>query len=306
MIPPELRARSGGSSSPSTGRSARSPRLGVHHDTVERAIEEDRFSRPARAACARCCSTRTNLHRATTLEQHPRLRATRLIEMSSERGYAGSVVQSAAMCAPSGPSPRRSFLRLETLPGEQAQVDWGHFGKIRDRAARMRPAVVLRDGALVVAGDVRALRPRPDAGEFSARPRPRLRGTGRRAAGDPLRQPQERRPGARRRSRSASIRTLLDLAGHYHFAPRPCAPYRGNEKGRSSEDSVPASLLLRGASLLLGRRSERAAADWIDTRRARPATSPAIPSARPCADALARSARACLPLARAPLRAATS
>lgn len=25
---------------------------------------------------------------------------------------------------------------------------------------------------------------------------------------------------------------LLDLAGHYHFAPRPCAPARGNEKGR--------------------------------------------------------------------------
>src|SRR5262249_6642773 len=22
------------------------------------------------------------------------------------------------------------------------------------------------------------------------------------------------------------------LAGHYHFAPRPCAPYRGNEKGK--------------------------------------------------------------------------
>jgi hypothetical protein len=25
---------------------------------------------------------------------------------------------------------------------------------------------------------------------------------------------------------------LLELAGHYHFAPKPCAPYRGNEKGR--------------------------------------------------------------------------
>jgi transposase len=28
--------------------------------------------------------------------------------------------------------PRRveAFLRLQTLPGEQAQVDWGHFGKV--------------------------------------------------------------------------------------------------------------------------------------------------------------------------------
>jgi hypothetical protein len=25
---------------------------------------------------------------------------------------------------------------------------------------------------------------------------------------------------------------ILELAGHYHFAPKPCAPYRGNEKGK--------------------------------------------------------------------------
>jgi hypothetical protein len=25
---------------------------------------------------------------------------------------------------------------------------------------------------------------------------------------------------------------VLELAGHYHFAPKPCAPYRGNEKGK--------------------------------------------------------------------------
>src|SRR3989442_751734 len=25
---------------------------------------------------------------------------------------------------------------------------------------------------------------------------------------------------------------LLERAGHYHFAPQPCAPYRGNEKGK--------------------------------------------------------------------------
>ena len=27
---------------------------------------------------------------------------------------------------------------------------------------------------------------------------------------------------------------LLELAGHYHFAPRPCTPARGNEKGYAS------------------------------------------------------------------------
>ena len=30
----------------------------------------------------------------------------------------------------------------------------------------------------------------------------------------------------------AFIRTLLEFAGHYRYEPRPCAPARGNEKGR--------------------------------------------------------------------------
>ena len=30
---------------------------------------------------------------------------------------------------------------------------------------------------------------------------------------------------------------LLELAGHYHFAPRPCTPARGNEKDQASHCS---------------------------------------------------------------------
>ncbi|MFP3624334.1 IS21 family transposase, partial [Burkholderia sp. SIMBA_051] len=32
--------------------------------------------------------------------------------------------------------PAEAFLRLRTLPGEQAQVDWGHFGYIEIGRAR--------------------------------------------------------------------------------------------------------------------------------------------------------------------------
>jgi len=33
---------------------------------------------------------------------------------------------------------------------------------------------------------------------------------------------------------AAGFARLLDLAGHYHFAPRPCAPARANEKAYAS------------------------------------------------------------------------
>ena len=105
--------------------------LGVHHDTVRRAIEAERFLRPG------------VVHRPSmldpykafvgeTLEQHPRLRATRLFEMARDRGYQGSVIQLRRYVATVRPAPRsEAYLRLQTLPGEQAQVDWGHFGTIR-------------------------------------------------------------------------------------------------------------------------------------------------------------------------------
>lgn len=51
--------------------------------------------------------------------------------MIRDRGYRGSVVQLRRHVATFRPTPREAFLRLETLPGEQAQVDWGHFGTIR-------------------------------------------------------------------------------------------------------------------------------------------------------------------------------
>ena len=64
------------------------------------------------------------------LDQHPRLRATRIYQMIRERGYAGSVVQLRRAVARLPPKSREAFLRLEMFSGEQAQVDWAHFGHL--------------------------------------------------------------------------------------------------------------------------------------------------------------------------------
>ena len=67
-----------------------------------------------------------------TLKDYPRLRATRLLAMLRERGYSGSVRTLRRYVLAVRPAPRREvFLRTETLPGEQAQIDWGQVGKLR-------------------------------------------------------------------------------------------------------------------------------------------------------------------------------
>ena len=109
--------------------------LGVHHDTVRRAVESERFIRPG----TQVRPSRLDPFKAfitATLEQYPRLRATRLWAMVQARGYPGSAIQVQRYVRTVRPAARaEAYLRLTTLPGEQGQVDWGHFGQVRVGAA---------------------------------------------------------------------------------------------------------------------------------------------------------------------------
>jgi transposase len=65
------------------------------------------------------------------LSRYPKLRATRLYDMLRDRGYPGSVRTLRDFVATVRPRPRRApYLLTETLPGEQAQVDWAFVGKL--------------------------------------------------------------------------------------------------------------------------------------------------------------------------------
>lgn len=104
--------------------------LGVHHDAVERVLGlQDKHAR-ARAPQQRLLDPYKPLVQQH-LERHPRLRATRLFDMIEDRGYEGSERAVRRYVATVRPKPaKEAFLSLDTLPGEQAQVDWGHVGSI--------------------------------------------------------------------------------------------------------------------------------------------------------------------------------
>jgi transposase len=204
--------------------------LGVHHETVRHAIEADRFIRPGAVARPSMLDP-YKAFLAETLERHPRLRATRLFEMARDRGYSGSVVQLRRHVATIRPVPRsEAYLRLQTLPGEQAQVDWGHFGTIRVGHAKRSLScfvMVLSWSRAMFARFAldqtleSFLRGHVEA--FSA-----VGGVPRSILYDNLKSVVLERAGDHIRFNEA----MLFFAGHYHFAPKPCAPYRGNEKGK--------------------------------------------------------------------------
>jgi transposase len=205
--------------------------LGVHHDTVRAALAHDTRALPR----GLCRPTQLDLYLPfvrDTLAQYPRLRATRLFEMVRARGYPGSVVQLRRVVRTLRPSVTPTlYRRLTTLPAEEAQIDWGAFGMIRIGHGT-RPL----SGFVMVLSYSRALsalftldqtlesflRGHVDAfhGLFS--------GVARTLVYDNLRSAVLERQGSAIRFHPR----LLELAGHYHFAPRPCTPGRGNEKGK--------------------------------------------------------------------------
>jgi len=201
--------------------------MGLHRDTVKRAINTESFlSRCASRPRPTTLDPYLSFVRQT-LEQYPKLRATRLQQMLVERGYEGSVVQLRRAIRPLRPRPvGEAYLELRTLPGEQAQADWGSFGTWGKRRlscfvmvlswSRAIHAVFTLDQSMesFLRGHVEAF------SYFHGCPRTVL---------------YDNLKSAVLERRGEAIRfhpRLLELCGHYHFAPRPVAVARGNEKGR--------------------------------------------------------------------------
>ena len=140
--------------------------LNVHPDAVRNAIESDRFNR---TQSMRPCNTDPYMEFVRqTLDQHPRLRATRIHQMIRDRGYTGSIVQLRRAVARLRPPAREPFLKLQAFPAEQAQVDWAHFGQVAVGRARRTLSCFVATLS-VVAGAVSGVLLRPDHGELSAR-----------------------------------------------------------------------------------------------------------------------------------------
>jgi transposase len=204
--------------------------LRVHRDTVVLAIEPERFTNVAFRPSVGLLDPYKDFVRAT-LDLHPRLRATRLLQMIQGRGYSGSVWPLRRYVREVRPGgSHEAFFRLSTLPGEQGQVDWASFGSITiGRSRRWLSCFVMAlsfsralFARFVLDQTVESFLRCHHAGFVAFKGVPRgllydnLKAVVLERVGDVIRfNPR-----------------FLEFAGHYHFAPRPVARARGNEKGR--------------------------------------------------------------------------
>jgi transposase len=203
--------------------------LRVHHGSVERVLRQAGVPRIGASRPSRLDPWLPFIRE--TLEKFPSLTASRLYAMVRERGYCGGPDHFRHLIALHRPRPAaEAYLRLVTLPGEQAQVDWGHFGHLQIGRAR-RPLMAF---VMVLSWSRRIFLRffldarmenflRGHAGAFEA-----WGGLPRVLLYDNLKSAVLERV-------NDAIRfhpTLLAFAGHFRYEPRPVAVARGNEKGR--------------------------------------------------------------------------
>jgi transposase len=204
--------------------------LGVHRDVIRRVLGLGSHRRAAEAPRPSLLEPYRELI-ARTLAQYPGLRATRLYDMLRERGYRGAVRTLREYVATVRPKPRREvYLRTETLPGEQAQVDWAYVGRVAvpggERALWLFVLVLSHSRALwgefVLDLSVHSLcRSLVRSGRhFGGLPRQWL-------FDNPKTVVLERQGDAVR-----FHPVLLDLCGHLRVQPRLCAVARPEHKGK--------------------------------------------------------------------------
>jgi transposase len=207
-----------------------SKQLGIHHDAVNRVLTQSGIPKAMRNQQASIIDDYLPfIHK--TLEQYPLLCASRLYGMVKERGYPGGPDHFRHLIAEHRPRKiPEAYNRLKTLPGDEGQIDWGHFGHLTIGQAR-RPLMAF---VMVLSWSRRIfcrfylnqqttnfLRGHQAAFTyFNGLPKillyDNLKSATLERQGDAIRfNPQ-----------------LLEFAAYYRYEPRPVAVYRGNEKGR--------------------------------------------------------------------------
>ena len=205
----------------------------MHRDTVRKWLQREKYQRRAVAAPAQRRASKLEPFKGTInrlLGAHP-YSAQQIYQRIQAEGYAGRYTMVKAYVRLVRPPEREAFLHLSFAPGECAQVDFGEWGTVRVGGTRRKLSFFV----MVLCWSRRMFLEftlgqsqewwhhchRAAFEYFGCVPKEILH--------DNLKVAVIEHPCG---GQPVFNRAYLDLADHYGFRPRACAPRRANEKGR--------------------------------------------------------------------------
>jgi transposase len=214
--------------------------LGIDRNTVRRALRREGLPKYIRTTPRASKLDPFKPYLERRLVECPELTAVRLYQEIQAQGYPGRCSILRVFLRPLRQEHRRLgqlTVRFETAPGEQGQVDWGHFGTILHQGERC-PLY----GFVMVLGYSRALFVHFTTTQrvetflhchlrafeaFGGYPRELLYDNTKTVV---LARPDLRADAAGQAPHWHP--RFLDFAGYYGFTPRLCRPYRARTKGK--------------------------------------------------------------------------
>ena len=200
--------------------------VGLHRDTVKRLLYGHDQPPNARPSIVEPYLDTIKDH----LDRYPNIRSTALLRILKDRGFTGSISTLRRFIKPLRSTKKTQYRPLKFIPGEQAQVDWAHFGSLSVAGGQRKLylfVMVLSHSRSIYAEftfDTKIdsfLRLHERAFEF-------LGGVSRKLLYDNMKTVVIERLG----NQIKYNQQLIEFAGFYGFEPAVCAPYSGNQKGR--------------------------------------------------------------------------
>jgi transposase len=267
-------------------------RLRLDRKTVRSALRSEAVP-PAREHAGR--SSRLDPYKPfieKRLVEFPRISSVRLLSELKDQDYPGGITVLKDYLATRRPRIQEAFLRIETQPGEQAQVDWAHCGSIQIGSAwrKLSLFVMVLSWSRLMYAEFCLSQCLEDFVAAHWRAFSFFGGIPKKCLYDNLRSVVLSRMGSDIRFNPR----FMEFAGACLFEPRLCRPAHGNEKGKvESGIKYVRSSFLDGRPITSWTQIQMDLSDWLTgtanvrihgTTRARPIDR--LKLEKPCLQAL--------------------
>lgn len=169
-------------------------------------------------------------HIRKRLEEFPRITSVRLLRELEGLGFTGGISQLKAFVATVRVKAPEAFFRLETLPGEQGQVDWANCGQIQvgNATRNLSAFVMVLSYSRMMYAEFTLSQCLEDFLEAHRRAFAYFGGVPTKLLYDNLKAVCLARLGSEIKFNPR----FVEFSGHYLFEPVLCQPGHGNEKGK--------------------------------------------------------------------------
>jgi transposase len=208
--------------------------LKISRNSVKRYLDNPNPPRPVIVRTSKLDPFKDELQKL--LEQHPSVSGAVLYQRLKPQGYTGGITILRDYLQEVRPKKKRAYLRFESPPGEQFQVDWGHFGSLiyGKTPRKLYCLAVIEAHSRMLYGEFTHSQKQESLHQGLLNAFRFFHGTPREIVTDNMLTAVLEREGSLIRFNEA----FLEFLRPFRIVPKACHPYQPHEKGKIEKGGI--------------------------------------------------------------------